>query len=44
MTGLRDLYRTLLILNETIPLSRMMEEEIAELRAWASQRARGASG
>ncbi len=33
----------LTVLNETIPLSRMMEEEIAGLRGWASQRARGAS-
>jgi len=33
----------LTVLNETIPLSTMMEEEIAGLRAWARQRARGAS-
>lgn len=32
------------VLNETIPLSTMMAEEIAGLRAWAQQRARGASG
>ena len=34
----------LTVLQETIPLSTMMEEEIAGLRAWAKQRARGASG
>ncbi|MCL4834507.1 MAG: AAA family ATPase [Caldilineaceae bacterium] len=34
----------LTVLNETIPLSTMMKEEIAGLRAWAKQRARGASG
>lgn len=34
----------LTVLNETIPLSTMMEEEIAGLRAWAKQRARQASG
>lgn len=31
------------VLQETVPLSRMMEEEIALLRAWATQRARMAS-
>jgi SpoVK/Ycf46/Vps4 family AAA+-type ATPase len=31
------------VLGETVPLSRMMEEEIASLRAWARQRARLAS-
>ncbi|HRW04504.1 MAG TPA: AAA family ATPase [Caldilineaceae bacterium] len=31
------------VLQETVPLSRMMEEEIALLRAWANQRARMAS-
>jgi len=34
----------LAVLQETVPLSTMMEEEIAGLRAWAKQRARGASG
>jgi len=34
----------LTVLQETIPLSTMMEEDIAGLRAWAKQRARGASG
>jgi SpoVK/Ycf46/Vps4 family AAA+-type ATPase len=33
----------LAVLQETIPLSRMMEEEIAALRGWAKQRARSAS-
>ncbi len=32
------------VLQETVPLSRMMSEEIEGLRAWASQRARVASG
>ncbi len=32
------------VLQETVPLSRMMAEEIEGLRAWASQRARVASG
>jgi SpoVK/Ycf46/Vps4 family AAA+-type ATPase len=31
------------VLQETVPLSRMMEEEIAALREWANQRARPAS-
>ena len=31
------------VLQETVPLSRMMDEEIAGLRAWAQQRARQAS-
>lgn len=31
------------VLQETVPLSRMMEEEIDGLRAWARQRARAAS-
>lgn len=31
------------VLQETVPLSRMMEEEIVVLRAWAEQRARMAS-
>ena len=31
------------VLQDTIPLSRMMEEEIAALRIWANQRARRAS-
>lgn len=31
------------VLQETVPLSRMMEEEIARLRDWAQQRARQAS-
>lgn len=31
------------VLQETIPLSRMMDEEIARLRDWAAQRARPAS-
>jgi hypothetical protein len=31
------------VLAETIPLSRMMDEEISELRGWAAQRARPAS-
>ena len=31
------------VLNETVPLSRMMEEEIDYLRSWARQRARPAS-
>lgn len=31
------------VLQETVPLSRMMEEEIVALRAWAEQRARMAS-
>lgn len=34
----------LTVLQETIPLSTMMAEEIVGLRAWAKQRARGASG
>jgi hypothetical protein len=33
----------LTVLQETVPLSRMMEEEIAALRLWAKQRARRAS-
>ena len=32
------------VLHDTVPLSRMMEEQIAGLRAWAKQRARQASG
>ncbi|MBV7333257.1 AAA family ATPase [Chloroflexi bacterium TSY] len=32
------------VLQETVPLSRMMEEEIEGLREWAKQRARPASG
>lgn len=32
------------VLQETIPLSRMMQEQIGGLRAWAQQRARSASG
>ena len=32
------------VLHDTVPLSRMMEEQIAGLRAWANQRARQASG
>jgi SpoVK/Ycf46/Vps4 family AAA+-type ATPase len=32
------------VLQDTVPLSRMMEEQIAGLRAWANQRARAASG
>ncbi|MEZ4866836.1 MAG: AAA family ATPase [Caldilineaceae bacterium] len=32
------------VLQDTVPLSRMMEEEIEGLRAWAQQRARPASG
>lgn len=32
------------VLQQTIPLSTMMEEQISGLRAWASQRARSASG
>ena len=31
------------VLQDTVPLSRMMEEEIAALRLWARQRARRAS-
>lgn len=33
----------LIVLQDTVPLSRMMEEEIAALRLWARQRARRAS-
>lgn len=32
------------VLQETIPLSQMMQEEISALRSWARQRARAASG
>lgn len=32
------------VLQDTVPLSRMMEEQIDGLRAWARQRARAASG
>ncbi len=32
------------VLQETVPLSRMMDQEITALRAWATQRARPASG
>jgi ATP-dependent 26S proteasome regulatory subunit len=38
MTDLLD------VLQETVPLSQMMQEEIGALRSWARQRARAASG
>jgi hypothetical protein len=32
------------VLQDTVPLSQMMQEEIDALRSWAKQRARPASG